>query len=57
MPSNLKEAREALLVDEVIKKALGSHVLQRFLDAKQQEWNEYMSRVHQWELDRYFTMY
>ena len=57
LPSNLKEAREALLVDEVIKKALGSHVLQRFLDAKQQEWNEYMSRVHQWELDRYFTMY
>lgn len=57
LPSNLKEARESLLVDEVIKKALGSHVLQRFLDAKQQEWNEYMSRVHQWELDRYFTMY
>ena len=35
-------------------KALGSHVLQRFLDAKQQEWSEHMSEF-MWELDHYFV--
>jgi glutamine synthetase len=57
LPNTLQEAWEALLADEVIKNTLGPHVLNRFLDAKQQEWKEYMSKVHQWELDRYLTMY
>jgi len=57
LPNTLQEAWEALLTDEVIKNTLGPHVLNRFLDAKQQEWKEYMCKVHQWELDRYLTMY
>ncbi len=57
LPGTLKEAWEALLTDELIKNALGPHVLDRYLEAKQQEWNEYMSKVHQWEIDRYLTMY
>jgi glutamine synthetase len=43
--------------DEVIKAALGPHVWDRYLEAKYQEWNEYRTRVHQWELDRYLAVY
>jgi glutamine synthetase len=57
LPSTLDEALKALLTDEVVKKALGSHILNRYLDAKQQEWREYMTKVHQWEIDKYLTVY
>jgi len=57
LPSSLHEALDALLDDEVVKEALGSHVLNRYLEAKNHDWKEYMTRVHQWELDKYLTVY
>ncbi len=57
LPGNLMEALDELSKDEVIKTALGPHVLNRYLDAKYQEWNDYRTRVHQWELDHYLEMY
>ncbi len=57
LPSTLDEALQALVADEVVKKTLGPHVLSRYLDAKQQEWKEYMTKVHQWEIDKYLTVY
>ncbi|MDD2211828.1 MAG: type I glutamate--ammonia ligase [Clostridia bacterium] len=57
LPGTLHEALQALAADELIQEALGPHVLNRYLEAKQQEWNEYMTKVHQWELDQYLTIY
>ena len=57
LPSSLHEALEALLADELVKNTLGTHILDRYLDAKNHEWREYMSKVHQWELDQYLTVY
>lgn len=57
LPGSLPEALQALIKDDVIKEALGSHVLNRYLDAKKQEWREYMTKVHRWELDKYLTVY
>jgi len=57
LPDSLGEALDALREDEVIQKALGPHVYQRFLEAKQQEWDEYHMYVSQWELDRYLGVY
>lgn len=57
LPGTLLEALEELQKDEIVKKALGPHVLNRYLDAKHQEWDEYRTRVHQWEIDRYLSVY
>ncbi|MCR4442432.1 MAG: type I glutamate--ammonia ligase [Peptococcaceae bacterium] len=57
LPGTLQEAIEELSKDEVVKQALGPHVLDRYLEAKIREWDEYRTRVHQWELDRYLSIY
>lgn len=57
LPGTLQEALEELAKDEVIKSALGPHVLNRYMEAKYHEWNEYRTRVHQWEVDRYLAIY
>ncbi len=57
LPGTLQEALEELSKDEVVKTALGPHVLDRYMEAKYQEWNEYRTRIHQWELDRYLAIF
>ncbi|HEY0734939.1 MAG TPA: glutamine synthetase family protein [Herpetosiphonaceae bacterium] len=57
LPGSLGEALEKLQGDEVIQQALGPHIYERFIEAKQQEWDEYRLYVSQWELDRYLPIY
>ncbi|WP_026369609.1 type I glutamate--ammonia ligase [Kallotenue papyrolyticum] len=57
LPGSLGEALEELQRDEVVQAALGPHIYERFLEAKQQEWDEYRLYVSQWELDRYLPIY
>ncbi|MCC6318245.1 MAG: type I glutamate--ammonia ligase [Gemmatimonadaceae bacterium] len=57
LPHDLHEACDELEKDDVIMAALGDHVAKHFLDAKRQEWREYITQVHQWELDNYLLKY
>jgi len=57
LPSTLKEALSELNKDEVVKSALTDHILENYIEAKREEWEDYRIRVHQWELDRYLTIY
>jgi glutamine synthetase len=57
LPGSLGEALAELQRDEVICAALGPHVLERFIEAKSQEWDEYRIYVSQWELNRYLPIY
>ena len=57
LPRSLQEALEALRGDEVIQKAIGPHIYQRLLAAKELEWNDYSQQVSGWELDRYLAKY
>ncbi|MBU1290494.1 MAG: type I glutamate--ammonia ligase [bacterium] len=57
LPSTLKEALSELNKDEVVKSALTDHILENYIEAKSEEWEDYRIRVHQWELDRYLTIY
>ncbi|MFN2339976.1 MAG: type I glutamate--ammonia ligase [Halanaerobium sp.] len=57
LPSNINEAVQLLLEDEVIKSVLGDHVLEHFVAAKKVEWDEYRTQVSQWELDKYLTTF
>jgi glutamine synthetase len=57
LPSNLGEALDALEEDEVIEHALGPHVHENFVEAKRQEFQEYLVEVSEWELDRYLETF
>ncbi|GGK36777.1 hypothetical protein GCM10010965_32120 [Caldalkalibacillus thermarum] len=57
LPSTLKEAIEELKQNEVLKKALGEHILTRFIEAKEIEWDMFRTQVHPWERDQYLTAY
>ncbi|HZJ00169.1 MAG TPA: type I glutamate--ammonia ligase, partial [Gemmatimonadaceae bacterium] len=57
LPHNLEEACNELEKDKVITDALGEHITSNFLEAKRQEWQEYITQVSQWELDNYLAKY
>ena len=57
LPGNLGEAIDALEEDEVVTSALGPHVSEKFIEAKRQEFGEYIADVSQWELDRYLETF
>lgn len=54
LPTSLKSALDALEKDEVVQNALGAHIYEKFMLAKNQEWSSYRRHVTQWELDNYF---
>lgn len=57
LPSTLNEALLELDKDEVVKSALTPHILENYVEAKKEEWETYRIQIHQWELDRYLTIY
>lgn len=56
LPGSLLEALELLAQDQVIKDALGSHIYEKFAEAKHQEYEDYRLAVHDWELKRYMSL-
>ncbi|HXF95295.1 MAG TPA: type I glutamate--ammonia ligase [Gemmatimonadales bacterium] len=57
LPRDLHEALDCLEKDQVIRDALGPHIYERFVEAKREEWQEYIGRVSEWELERYLGQY
>ncbi|HEV2179938.1 MAG TPA: type I glutamate--ammonia ligase [Gemmatimonadaceae bacterium] len=57
LPHDLNEACDELEKDKVIGEALGNHITEHFLDAKRQEWREYITQVSAWELENYLEKY
>jgi glutamine synthetase len=57
LPNDLSEAIRAFQKDKFLQAALGSHISDHIIQAKRSEWQEYISQVHPWELDRYLASY
>ncbi|MBK5188727.1 MAG: type I glutamate--ammonia ligase [Gemmatimonadaceae bacterium] len=57
LPHDLNEACDELEKDDVIKVALGEHITTHFIDAKRQEWRDYITQVSGWELHNYLAKY
>ena len=57
LPHDLNEALDELEKNDVITGALGPHITKQFLEAKRQEWREYITQVTRWELDEYLAKY
>ncbi len=43
--------------DQLVGTVLGPHIMQKYLEAKRQEWDEYRVTVSPWELDAYLRKY
>ncbi|MEK7401708.1 MAG: type I glutamate--ammonia ligase [Gemmatimonadota bacterium] len=57
LPHDLNEALDELEHDGLITAALGEHVTRHFLEAKRQEWRDYITQVTSWELESYLLKY
>jgi len=57
LPGDLGDAIDALEADPVIQDALGEHVYEKFVQAKREEYSEYIVEVSQWELDQYLETF
>ncbi len=57
LPASLVDAIEKLKSDEVIISALGDHIIEHFIEAKEIEWDMFRTQVHPWEREQYMLMY
>ena len=53
LPEDLGHAIELAEGSELLRKALGDHIFDKFIANKKIEWRDYRSRVHEYELERY----
>ncbi len=57
LPATLAQALEHLKQNKTIKEALGKHLLEHFIEAKEMEWDQFRTSVHPWERNQYFSSY
>lgn len=53
LPGTLIEAVEELKKDSFILDVLGKHVAEKYIAAKEQEWQQYRAHVTEWEIQQY----
>jgi glutamine synthetase len=56
LPDNLGEAVSIAAESDFIKRVLGDHIFDRFIELKRKEWEEYRIQVSQYELDKYLPI-
>ncbi|MCC7123395.1 MAG: type I glutamate--ammonia ligase [Acidobacteria bacterium] len=57
LPANLSDALDEFEKDDLVRETLGEHIFQHFLEAKREEWDDYIRHVSPWEIDRYLGVY
>ena len=57
LPGNLSEALDAMEKDDLVGATLGDHITTHFLEAKREEWADYIRHVSPWEHERYLKIY
>jgi glutamine synthetase len=56
LPASLVEAIQLAEKSEVVRKALGEHVFNAFIQNKKIEWNQYKAQVTEYELKKYLPV-
>ncbi len=57
LPATMGEALDGLREDAMVRETLGDSIYEGFIDAKNIEWIEYCQQVHNWELERYLSVF
>jgi glutamine synthetase len=53
LPETLGEAIDELAASQLMRRALGDHIFDAYVQLKRKEWDEYRVQLTQWELDKY----
>jgi glutamine synthetase len=56
LPETLGEAVDELAGSELVRKALGPHIFDRYVELKRGEWDEYRVQLTEWELKKYLSV-
>ncbi len=56
LPETLGEATTELARSELMKKALGPHIFDRYVELKRKEWDEYRVQLTEWEMKKYLAV-
>ncbi|MCM3769345.1 MULTISPECIES: type I glutamate--ammonia ligase [Priestia] len=57
LPATLAQALDSFQSNEVMVAALGEHLAEHFVEAKEIEWDMFRTQVHPWERDQYMSQY
>ncbi len=57
LPGSLNEALALMKKSKLVKKALGEHIFNEFVTAKEIEWDRYRTDVSPWEINEYLEKY
>jgi len=57
LPGSLPEALQYFSRSELMRDTLGEHIFERYYAAKQAEYRLYETIVHEWELERYLSIF
>lgn len=57
LPEDLNQAIDEFKEDKFLREVLGEHTYSLYLEAKQIEWEDYRTKVHQWEVDQYLSKF
>ena len=56
LPGSLNEAVGEMEKSDLVRRALGDHIFEKFIENKHMEWNEYRTQVHAYELKKYLAV-
>ena len=57
LPESLHEAVAYMQKSDLVKEALGKNTFEYYIRAKEVEWENYRTQVHQWEITSYLSKY
>jgi glutamine synthetase len=53
LPETLGEAIDELAGSELVRRALGPHIFNRYIELKRKEWDDYRVQLTPWEMEKY----
>ncbi len=57
LPTNLKDALNAMEEDPLVREVLGGHIADVYIESKRREWDAYCRSVSEWEVSEYLLKY
>jgi glutamine synthetase len=53
LPETLGEAIDELASSDLVRRALGKHIFERYVELKRKEWDDYRVQLTPWEMEKY----
>lgn len=57
LPQSLREAIDEMKSSSFVRNVLGDHIFEKYIEAKNKEWEDYRKQITPWELKQYLTKY